>query len=215
MRLGHKYDMAHIEHEALEYLNTILLESPLYHQTIPWPPQGFSRTSAIGVVNIARLTGTHSLLPVALYRCCRLDASAITTGYTYSDGEQEVLLSEDLGRCYLGRSKLVQEMYGNYSRAFFAALDPGRRNGRQCRKNNACWTATAIQRFFTVTTSLVDNAKHPHPFGRLETLLAADHKKVIFCDSCWEVYRECEGEEHETLWKRFPSVFGLDLPKWE
>ncbi|RPD58519.1 hypothetical protein L226DRAFT_614693 [Lentinus tigrinus ALCF2SS1-7] len=210
VRLGHKYDMTHMEHEALDYLK-ILFHPPLYRPTIRWPPQGFLPSSAIGVVNLARLTGEHSLLPVALFHCCRLDAE-VTEGFAYSDGEREMLSAEDLGRCFVARSKLMQETYGKYTRSFMAASDPARPRKKPCRAaNNACRSTAAGQKFFAVANSTADSFEHAYPFVHLEVDLPDDVKRTMFCDACWEVYRKCEEEEHKALWKRLPTIFGVDL----
>ncbi|KAI0686100.1 hypothetical protein C8T65DRAFT_154055 [Cerioporus squamosus] len=211
VRLGHKYDMVHIQREALDYLKT-LFHPPLYRQTIMWPPHGFVRSSAIGVVNLARLTEAHTLLPVALFKCCQL--TNITQGFVYSDGEREMLSSEDLERCLVARSKLMQETYGKYTRSFLAVSDTSRRRKKPCRSNNTCFAAAACKKFFTVANNTAYGLKHPEPFLHLEAHLSDDVRNTTFCDPCWEMFRECEEEEHKALWKRLPSFFGLDLANW-
>ncbi len=212
IRLGHKYDMAHIEKEALDYLK-VLFPSALSHPTIPWPPNGFHLSSAIGVINLARLTGEHSLLPLALYRCCQLDAN-ITQGFIYSDGYREMLSSEDLGRCFVARSRLTQETYRLYTRSFLAASDTSRHRKEPCRSNNTCWEAVAAKKFFTVANGTADSLEHPLPFVHLEDHLPDDVRNTTFCDTCWKMFRECEEEEHRALWQRLPSFFGSDLLNW-
>ncbi|RDX49019.1 hypothetical protein OH76DRAFT_1483508 [Lentinus brumalis] len=201
-----------VEKEALDYLK-MLFPSALSRPTISWPPKGFHPSSAIVVVNIARLTGKHSLLPIALYRCCQLDAN-ITQGFIYSDGYRETLSWEDLGRCFVARSRLTQETYRLYTRSFLAASDTSRRRKEPCRSNNTCWEAVAAKKFFTVANGTADSLEHPLPFVHLEDHLPDDVRDTTFCDTCWKMFRECEEEEHRVLWQRLPSFFGLDLLNW-
>ena len=58
----------------------------------------FRQEHAIGVVNLARLTGELSLLPLALLVCCQLGA-CILRGFEYSDGAHEELAPADLAMC--------------------------------------------------------------------------------------------------------------------
>ncbi|KAH9829564.1 uncharacterized protein C8Q71DRAFT_863137 [Rhodofomes roseus] len=61
---------------------------------------------AIIAVNLARLTGTTSLLPAALYCCCQMNARELMDGYERSDGTVDRLSKEDLERCIDGKSHL-------------------------------------------------------------------------------------------------------------
>ena len=75
-------------------------------------PPKFDDIHAIGVVNLARLTGTDELLPAALMACSCL-GQKVVNGFTRADGTQETLSMDDLARCIAGRAAL--------SRAYIAA----------------------------------------------------------------------------------------------
>ncbi len=62
--------------------------------------------SPIGVVNIARLTNTFDLLPVALMDCCQMD-SGLVKGHQREDGTFERLTDDDLERCLKATGKLT------------------------------------------------------------------------------------------------------------
>ncbi|TFK84837.1 hypothetical protein K466DRAFT_601699 [Polyporus arcularius HHB13444] len=62
--------------------------------------------SPIGVVNIARLTNTFYLLPVALMDCCQMD-SGLVKGHQRKDGTFERLTDDDLERCLKATGKLT------------------------------------------------------------------------------------------------------------
>ncbi|KAI0700385.1 hypothetical protein C8T65DRAFT_285269 [Cerioporus squamosus] len=112
VRLGHKYEMTSTYQEAMSYLKdhfTTSLSVFLSHDgnCVPHSP-GFKLLHVIGVVNLARLTGEHTLLPLALLVCCRLGAD-IVQGFSYSDGERETLSSADLGLCFAGKAILLRD----------------------------------------------------------------------------------------------------------
>lgn len=66
-------------------------------------PPTFEAIHAVSVVNLARLTGKHSLLPAALLACSYL-GKALVPGYTRPDGTQETLSMDDVARCIAGRA---------------------------------------------------------------------------------------------------------------
>lgn len=70
IRIGHKYQMDHLVHQSLDYLRTMYPDdwSVCSKGTPMWRLGQYS----IGVVNLARLTGAHHLLPCALMQCCSL-----------------------------------------------------------------------------------------------------------------------------------------------
>lgn len=109
VRLGHKYQIARMCQQALDVLKNHFTRSyDRWDSITTWLPRGFQPTSAISVVNLARLTGedSESILPTALWMCCRLSAAEIAQGHAYSDGETETLSFEDLSICYISRSTL-------------------------------------------------------------------------------------------------------------
>ena len=70
-------------------------------------PPAFRPVHSIGVVNLARLTNQLGMLPTALMDCCTLGAE-IVDGLMREDGTCETLAHDDLGRCFVGRTKMAQ-----------------------------------------------------------------------------------------------------------
>ncbi|KAH9916567.1 uncharacterized protein BXZ73DRAFT_105762 [Epithele typhae] len=67
-------------------------------RTRPYALPGCAPESAIGIVNLARLTGKESLVPLALLCCCQL-GGRILKGLARPDGTYEKLSTEDFERC--------------------------------------------------------------------------------------------------------------------
>ncbi|KAM5538737.1 hypothetical protein V8D89_007459 [Ganoderma adspersum] len=78
-----------------------------------WFPSNFVRLPAfrpvhsIGVVNLARLMNQLGMLPTMLMDCFMLCAE-IVDGPVREDRAREVLAQDDLGRCFVGRTKMAQ-----------------------------------------------------------------------------------------------------------
>ena len=101
LRLGHKYQIPALVEGALRHLRRFY-PSSLCGQSdgCPGPikkdrPADVRGPHAIGIANLARLTGSHDLLPLALLECCKL-GTKITKGYTRKDGTVELLNEDDL-----------------------------------------------------------------------------------------------------------------------
>ncbi|KAH9925682.1 uncharacterized protein BXZ73DRAFT_103210 [Epithele typhae] len=95
IRLGNKYQMDELHNPAMEYVEGYF--SPTFETwkevnrrdhiyTLP----GCAPECAIGIVNLARLVGNTSLLPLALL-CCSQLGRKLLDGFVYRDGEHETL----------------------------------------------------------------------------------------------------------------------------
>ncbi|KAH9916594.1 uncharacterized protein BXZ73DRAFT_81042 [Epithele typhae] len=110
-RLAHKYDVENALSRALD-----LLREHFTSDFDVWedderrePLTGVDedRTCAIGAVNLARLTNTPLILPLALYLCVQLGGDVLK-GWTHN-GTTEHLSQEDLEWCINARARLASE----------------------------------------------------------------------------------------------------------
>ena len=107
-RLGHKYQMDSLVQQASDYLRKHFPTTvDAWHSSPSYWPKGFQHEHAIGVVNLARLTGEHSLLPTALLACMRL-GSAVLHGFPREDGSREILAPADFACCIDARPRVVE-----------------------------------------------------------------------------------------------------------
>ncbi|KAL1938106.1 hypothetical protein VTO73DRAFT_11935 [Trametes versicolor] len=109
IRIAHKYEISDVQRQALDVLK-IWFPSD-FDAFDAWrtsPPEGLKKTHAIAAVNIARLTNTPDILPLALYMCVTL-RGYILNGWRRQDGTIEHLDSEDLRRCLNARDSLFKE----------------------------------------------------------------------------------------------------------
>ncbi|TBU28417.1 hypothetical protein BD311DRAFT_807035 [Dichomitus squalens] len=110
IRLGHKYKIDKLVEDGLAYLRRFYPPYGPYNKKVLIDedrPKSITGKFAIGVVNLARLTGSDDLIPLALLECCKLDA-AITQGLVHEDGTVEYLSADDLGRCFLHFARWIR-----------------------------------------------------------------------------------------------------------
>ncbi|KAH9925685.1 uncharacterized protein BXZ73DRAFT_34569, partial [Epithele typhae] len=113
VRLGHKYQMSAIYAPAMDYLKRRFaptLDGWKKWTTSRGEPYTLPRCTpahAIGVANLARLTGEHALLPLALLGCAQLGCKQLTDGFAYGDGERETLSAEDTVLCLESVSQIA------------------------------------------------------------------------------------------------------------
>ncbi|KZT72350.1 hypothetical protein DAEQUDRAFT_705484 [Daedalea quercina L-15889] len=113
-RLAHKYGINNILEDALDRMKSCF--SDALFQWAEADENGgshlmtYEETDAIAAVNIARLTNTTTMLPVALYICYQPETEAILNGVTRDDGTIEQLAPDDIVRCIDARRILVHDM---------------------------------------------------------------------------------------------------------
>ncbi|PIL26489.1 hypothetical protein GSI_12247 [Ganoderma sinense ZZ0214-1] len=106
IRLADKYHIQSVQDHALRALQRYHFTSNF--DAFSGPPDlviAVKPIHAIGAVNLARLTNTPRMLPLALYQCCRLDNEALLAGWTRADGTVEHLTPEDFERCSAARAR--------------------------------------------------------------------------------------------------------------
>ena len=118
IRLSHKYNIDSVLQQELWRLKA-------------WYPTGFDqRPSGINpvdisdpsmhfaVINLARLTGTSTILPGAFYMCRNLGLDVVRKGHVREDGSKEYLASDALNRCSAGHFHLAREILAMTVRIF-------------------------------------------------------------------------------------------------
>lgn len=207
VRLGHKYQMSQLLGHAIDYLQDHFTHKfDRWETHTHWLPlgSGFNWSHAIGVVNLARLTGETRMLPTALWLCTMLGADA-TKGMTYSDGEVERLSPEDLGLCIEGSRKLVQQTFLMVMRYFSPPL------ADSCKA--ASCKCAGLDVLATVSTMVVSAKKSPNPLLAYTAETMGVFLKGL-CAGCVATVRERQKTGRREVWTSLPSQFGLSVPGW-
>ena len=166
IRLGHKYQMAQLLEHSIAYLKSYYPTSLETWQsnytkagTEHYIPKGFDNVHAIGVVNLARLTGELSILPTALLDCCMLD-EAILDGFVRADGSREELLPSDIRRCLRVRPQLAAMSISIFARAFSPTVSV------HCTTADSC--LDDIHHALSILGANSDDVVHGDPFDPID-----------------------------------------------
>ncbi|RDX46351.1 hypothetical protein OH76DRAFT_1485594 [Lentinus brumalis] len=218
--LAHKYDVGELLRQALVCLKSYYTNRlDIWKQggqagNVPFETSDKDPLYAIGVVNLAHLTQTPSMLPLALYDCCYL-GGRVVRGWARDDGTVEHLSLEDLERCMDGSTALATRAVCS-SMDLHAAVEqadlcvhskPVRFGG-----GGACEAAQAKvkSRLKTNKSFLGTRALHSH----MATASLSPHFAKM-CSTCLSTLQGRERATHEAVWAQLPSLFNLSIPDWQ
>ncbi|OJT09464.1 hypothetical protein TRAPUB_14067 [Trametes pubescens] len=199
VRLGHKYQMAPLLDRAISYLKRYYTDDfATWESYNDYGPPGFSCWQhAIGVVNLARLTGETSILPTALLICCMV-GSDLVHGFTNADGTQERLSSHDLALCVAAKDVLYKESMKIAFRIFRPTL------ADTCTSPAFCMEV--FMRLFGRLDTLADALVTPDPLtGTFWFVFGEDAP----CKSCEAMVKARDLRERRAIWDKLPEIFGL------
>lgn len=209
IRIAHKYQMDGLLNQWLEYLKkhfTSCFDDWIAHERAV--PERFEPIHAIGVVNLARLTGCNSILPTALAVCTTL-GDQIVTGFTRDDGTREQLSMADLGRCFQAKTLLIQANATAVAIALAPEYCPD-----NCTTNVECKDSV---RSFNENEKSLRRAHFVAPEGLVPAWgeynrRLADHYEL--CRHCLEMIRDVYVGLQRTTWSKLPTITGVEVDGW-
>ncbi|KAI0776631.1 hypothetical protein BD413DRAFT_225471 [Trametes elegans] len=204
VRLGYKYQITELYQEALAVLkgyfpasfddwNSIERDSFFTCEDI----------HSIGAVNLARLMDEPTLLPAALWRCCRL-GSDLVYGFTRKDGTQEHLTWEDLGLCFAAKGRILKAGVRARLRTFYPVVDP------KCKSDGAC--RSALLKLGRALEEDLDGVAETDPLVPYTRIPVKD--KLPLCSNCRAMVRARDERERRVIWDRLPQLLGIEVPGW-
>nr|VWP01312.1 Malate synthase (EC [Ganoderma boninense] len=210
IRLGNKYQLAELYSQSLDYLKSYFPSTlDRWDALEDYVPPGWQELEAIGVVNLARLTGELSILPAALVVCICGESedgendSGIVYGIAREDGFQEVLSPRDLSICFQGKTSLRTATIAAFLRTFDPTACRGCKTSADCRR--------ALR---NVLLSLEDELE-----GLLEGDPFAEYHKftgfLSLCRSCTTAVEKQSLKERKLVWDRLPELLGVEVPGWK
>ncbi|KAI0706740.1 hypothetical protein C8T65DRAFT_225860 [Cerioporus squamosus] len=107
IRMGHKYQIDCGVEAGMHHLQSYYPARFADWEAVRAGPPHFSQLDHIGVVNLARLTDTPSVLPLAFLHCCTLDPRTLIKGLRREDDTWETLSPEDLATVLAVRAELI------------------------------------------------------------------------------------------------------------
>ena len=204
VHLSRKYDSPHLYCSAIAWLERHFTPD-VAHFDVRMPP-GFLDSGAIGVLNLARVIGSPSLLCGAIFACCRLSLDDLVNGYIRDDRGKETLSLEDLVRVRMTRDRLVGACIIS---ATFVYASKG---VSTCRRRG-CRDALDRIRHTTVRTLRAVTPSQPMRFPMLQRS-ARETADVGLCDTCVNMLETREREAREELWSLLPCIADEVVPGW-
>lgn len=209
IRLSHKYKVHHVRDA---YLSRMKACFPTDFDT--WDAVNrnhgslamkFSDQHALAAVATARLTGTESMLPSALYLCCKLHPESILRGTPrWHDGPHEQLRTDDLVRCIQGRQFVLQQAIANILELFDAERRSPLCTHRRCLDTLALMRAQHAEGFAPRLVCDALQTREPH--------VRALQRAQYLCRSCADAVCEADVELCRQLWAKLPELMGVDPP---
>ena len=208
IRLTHKYHIEDLLAQALSSLQeSIKTTFKSREDDSIVSPIEVDDFAAIAVVNLARLTDTPSLLPVALYKCCSL-GGAIVDGWIREDESVEYLSPADLKRCINGRNALAKEAFSIVSAIFDATPS------MECKIPKACEAAIRVLLSEAFENDGVADSTVLDSWAEIIRGYAQSQDDDGFCEACETELIARDLAERERVWIRLPEIFGVEVLDW-
>ncbi|KAH9916569.1 uncharacterized protein BXZ73DRAFT_105764 [Epithele typhae] len=218
IRLGHKYQMESLRRTGLDYLKHYFTSDFGCYLSCHVYTNGdlmrdrFGNHDAIGVANLARLTGELSLLPTALLLCCRLDLRDLREhGLLYSDGQKEVLNKEDWLHCCQAAPEIVRTV-ASTAWEIFKTL-PG-----ECEhvfEGIGCMAEISNLRDSVVPKLIESLTRTMDPFlGRVDKQDDWKDATENMAPRCRQRLSEALRRRREAVWEMLPSLFNIEIEDW-
>ncbi|KAH9925683.1 uncharacterized protein BXZ73DRAFT_49803, partial [Epithele typhae] len=211
IRIGHKYQIDGLYKPSMAFLKTRFPpKKPVSNRHRLWShethPLGFDAAHAVGVVNLARLTGETSLLPAAFLLCCQ--NSLTEEGFLYSDGHREVLGADDLIRCLKARATLMGLTASVLSEVVLLSVDHPKYR-EKCLQEVLQFGGRRVQFNMRSGPRL---AADPFLKG-FEGWEDWNQAKKSLCWICQYNILEKLKEKREEIWKRLPKILNIEIPE--
>ncbi len=203
IRLGHKYEVDQMVQRNLDYLKQYYVDDYFAWvdtPTIDLDPRGFEEKHAIGVVNLARLTGTDSMLSTALMSASILSSALITEGFQREDGSREVLSMDDIGRCLCGKQDFIKSSIRSLHQVCTRGIST------LCTRPTTC--NAVIQKLRDLVMG--GNVAQDWWSSLYSTIAKVDEERQL-CWSCYNSMVNTWEEQFKTVFDRLPSTLGLQV----
>ncbi|KZT72336.1 hypothetical protein DAEQUDRAFT_772994 [Daedalea quercina L-15889] len=213
IRLSHKYEIDYVRDDYLARMKSCFGTDPGDWDTVSHdsgsPRMNFNETDAIALVNIARLTGTDTILPLGLYLCCQLDAKYLLNGYRRPEGSLEWLDSEDLARCIDARQSLLQKSLISVLQVYdpstiFPSCTHHFGTRGDCRRTIESMRQKRMERS---PTSLLQNYLKSDV-----SMIRSLQKANLLCQNCADMLCRAGQQRYRANWIILPQLLDLEAP---
>lgn len=202
IRLGHKYQIEQMVQRNLKHLQKYYAEDcSSWFDVSPLEPPGFLEEQVIGVVNLARLTGTDSILPTAILGCSCLYSDTLLKGMTLEDGSHETLCPDDIGRCLSSKWETTEASVWLLHKVFSVGPADDCIRPPQCRP--------IIQKMLDGVMSDKKDAVKLMWWEDWRPYMEEVDEDRELCKGCFDMLHSRKCEEHRKLFDRLPDRLEL------
>lgn len=196
--------MDHLVHQSLDYLRTMYPDD--WSVCSKGTPMWRLGQHSIGVVNLARLTGAHHLLPCALMQCCSL-GSSVVDGFAREDGTREYLSTQDLGLCFNAKDKLIEARV-QIARTIFEAMDEECDDDASCEcEGDILYVLPALE------AGILPGLCTPKPLASWGSFIKANMPRL--CPQCRQTLSNRATAARRATFERLPTLMGVGpLENW-
>ncbi len=215
IRLSHKYHIDQLQAQALAALKEHYCDTlDAYDARVPIYDQDDRRSgeSTVEIIELARLTDTPSLLPVALYEC--LTKGQLHRGWRREDGTLVRLSNAHQQRCNNARDEFAEASHDRVIDMIRLAIEP--RCGSKCKDALVQFCSDMDSEHLPVCDPLNGGVRNSWSWW-LEHWAESPSggwSDRAPCQECVEVIRDHELKDRRALWDRLPSIFGITVPGW-
>ncbi|KZT07969.1 uncharacterized protein LAESUDRAFT_677176 [Laetiporus sulphureus 93-53] len=208
VRMCHKYQVQELFGNAMSLLKAYFTDDldiyckRLQGESTASPRLSIAAGDAVTAVNLARLTNTDSILPVAMYECCQLGSKAIVEGISRPDGTFEMLQSTDQIRCIDGNMNLVAEHIGGMNGVF--------KKEAYCR--NAYGSCGNMLRELRAGIVRVQGNVWT---AVLEPWDGFVPKSLQLCQDCRKSFLADDVARRKKAWGLLPKLMGVNVKGWD
>ena len=203
IRLGRKYKIAELYSQSVEFLHSYFSNTLReYGETTVLLPPGWKELGAIGVINLARLTGELSLLPSAFVICISAKSTGsdgIVHGSGQEDGSEEHLSPDDLAICFNGKSSVRIATISAVFKTFKPIASPA------CVRRGSC--RAALGQVLLNLGEKLDLLLDGDPFASCQKFWGAQGSPDL-CGPCMDMARERNLRERRDVWISASRVVG-------
>ncbi|PIL26555.1 hypothetical protein GSI_12313 [Ganoderma sinense ZZ0214-1] len=203
IRLAHKYHVADIQNQGLLLLQDHYFPSDFDRYEELRKGHSLPRNLyGIAAINLARLTNTPSLLPVAFLKCHSL-REAVLDGQKRADGTVEHLSPDDLRRCFVAQSALLERN----SQAMGSVFQP--------KPSDTCNDPARCRRGLGDSCNLIVRKgtvfQHDFIINWAKLIELAGQS---ICPECEKELQARNAKERRKVWDDLPKIFGITVEGW-
>ncbi|RPD72837.1 hypothetical protein L226DRAFT_489959 [Lentinus tigrinus ALCF2SS1-7] len=214
--LGQKYERPDLRDQALAYVKSYCTDNydSFHANGRQRLPPGFEFPHAIGLLNLARYTNAHTLLPLVIMSCTMIaNTEILVNGWTRADVIKVQLTSDDLALCIAAERRMVVRAIENAGKIYKVQIP------MDCVSKAGCQDALVWLNIWHA--HMVSQSRRWHDPLKILWGLAVRKKafagpgeNLKLCKVCRGMLRVRQDEILRRTWRELPCILDIHVPGW-